>query len=213
MRRRPGPIEQHDRERQRQMSEPREGMSGAQRHGEWSERGEQLVAHHGAQLVAPAHVQLVPADDARAVGRALRSACRVTAIHPRHERLHVQRDEVELLPGREAIGCALLRLLDRGAFEPSHAHHEELVEIVAHDREETHALRERRANVFGERHHARCELEDAELGIQEMRIANRGLAFGGHADRLASPPGELDRVSRIGFRIATLGEQSRSHRD
>ena len=76
-------------------------------------------------------------------------------------------DGAELVDEVEAVGRggaqARRELLD----EAGDPHLEELVEVVAEDGEELHALEQRSRGVLGEREHAGVEGEPGELAVQE----------------------------------------------
>ena len=78
-------------------------------------------------------------------------------------------DRVELLPCGEPVGRRLLHARRHLPAQAGNAHHVELVEVRAEDREELQPFEQRVTLVERLRQHARVELEPRELAVQEVR--------------------------------------------
>ena len=81
---------------------------------------------------------------------------------------------VELLLGREAVIAQLGELLAHLADEARHADHEELVEVVARNRQEAQAFKQRVGGVARLFQHPHVEAQPRDLAVDEaLRVLNR----------------------------------------
>ena len=159
---------QHDAERDAHVADEREAVAGVD--GERREDGEDAAAEPRLGLHALRIVELLPAQDADAVGRQARQH----AVAERDglavaERGHAGADTVELLRGGQRLGHGAG---DAGldlALEDADALHEELVEVRRVDGEEAQALEKRRARVGGDVEDACVELEPLDVAVEEAR--------------------------------------------
>ena len=84
-----------------------------------------------------------------------------------HELAHASGHGGRRLGGRQAVGAPAPTTGVDSALQRGHAHHEELVQVRAEDREELHPLQQRHARILGLLEHAPVELEPRQLAVDE----------------------------------------------
>ena len=110
-----------------------------------------VLGERGAHARPPTARECRRAQLARALGRCARAS---------------RAGESPSAPARVDAGVHLV-------VQAGHAHHEELVEVGRVDREELHALEQRRALVLGQLEHALVELEPGQLAVRRRARASR----------------------------------------
>ncbi len=114
-------------------------------------------------------VELVPAEQLDPFLAQARAAT-VPRERPRlalHQLPGRRPDVLEHLAGQHAGGGAYGDPRGDPALETGHAHHEELVEVAAEDRQEPGPLQERQRVVLGQLEHALVEPQPRELAVEE----------------------------------------------
>ena len=141
-------IADADGEVQRQVRDVREGVRRIDRQRRQDRVDAFLVG--GAQVQARDLIEVLPADDPDARVRealAQRAGPHVMLAH--HEVADALGDPVELFDGGQPVGRRRLQTGRDLFLEPGDPDLEELIEVVAEDREELHALEEREVGVLG----------------------------------------------------------------
>ena len=156
----------------------RKRMTGRPRDGLWGERGEHAIGEIAPHRV-PLHVaQFRPPQHADAFPGQRRSAGLYPApLLPLDQRAEPQRDRFQLPPGRQPVVAALGGTGCGRAGERPHAHHEELVQVRAEDREKAHARQQRYLGIFGQLEHPRVERDRGQVFVEQViRCRFRGIA-------------------------------------
>ena len=147
--------------------------------------GKMLSVNRIVEIGAVVVGQLGPLGETDAVRRRARARApwRTRRLRARRASLDPGADLAEQVDEIEAVGDRRAEPGRELLHEPGDAHLEELVEVLAHDREELAALQQRDSRVFGEREDTRDEVEEGELSVQVTHADRRtGLGFGPHAD-------------------------------
>ena len=183
------------RERQRQVGDVRERVPGID--GERREHREDLRLEVLVDRAPLARRQLAHVDEAHAVRRELRQQlARGSGAGPRAAapRARGSPRAVRRRTARRAVPCTTPAPTCRR--RPADAHHEELVEVGAEDRQELQPLEQRHARIDRLVQHARVELEPAQLAVE---IEGGGRSRLGHVARRRGerPPGGFRRTCDI----------------
>ncbi len=184
----------HGGKSERAVRQVRQRMPGAQRERDRRELGMHVAIEERAQRLPRRPVELLPATDVHAGARQLHHACGDAARLAVGELGGGASNEIELLTVREPVVALLFGLLARGAPQPGHAHHVELVHVRRHDGEEAQALAERRAVALREREHPVLEGEQAQLGVQELRVRGGARRWAQHSRKRIRVPGANSRL-------------------
>ena len=157
----------HDRgEVEREARDIRERMGGV--HRQRGQHGEHPLLEDPPEVRPVGVVQIVPRREADVLlleGR--HQLLHERAIHASGEFLHPQADVVELFPRRHPVRR---RRADAGGpllLQAGDADLEELVEILAGDRQELRTLEQGGRRVLGQREHPCFEVEPRELAVDE----------------------------------------------
>ena len=159
-------VAHHEREVERQVRDVREGVRGVDR--ERRQHREDLLVEQLRELGLRSPRRARPRRGARCRRRRASAAAPWPAGRPDAARVPSTR-------GRSASSCSVApspsgertsTSASSCAVESGDAHLEEVVEVLARDREELDALEQRMRGVLGQRDHARDELELRELPVQ-----------------------------------------------
>ena len=164
----------HDREVEAEVGDVREGVRRVE--GQRRQYREDLFGEEAAQALSLRWVEVAAGADHDAGFAELRQ--QVLAPQVLHRRELVAQDLAdrgELLRRAHAVRRDLDHAAGRLVAQAGDAHHEELVEVVGVNREETHALEQRQRLVARFVQHAVVELEPAQLLVDvETRIVEVG---------------------------------------
>ncbi|MCY4122162.1 MAG: hypothetical protein OXG72_14715, partial [Acidobacteria bacterium] len=163
----PGLLDHH-RQVHAQVRDERERMPGVER-----QRGQHRVdvpAVVVLQVVLDRRAVVGRVEDANAVRRQPRPHdVGPAALDVVHHPLGPQANGVELLLGAHPVGRQRLAVGAELAQQRRHPHHEELVQVGRHDREELDPLEQRMALVLGLQQHPLVELQPAQLPVDVQR--------------------------------------------